>query len=76
MHLCRAMASEVRRGHGIPLELELAQCLAALWVLGLEPWFSERAANTLKLLSHLLSWFCFFFDTRLHVAQSSLKFHM
>jgi len=46
-HMC-AVSSEARRGCWIPLELELEMVVIAMWVLGIEPRSSARAANVLN----------------------------
>lgn len=47
--------TETRKDHSISWALSYRQFWVAMWVLGIKPKSSERAANALKLLSHLSS---------------------
>ena len=43
-----AVPVEARRGHQIPLELELTYGCVAMWLLGIKPRSSGRAASALN----------------------------
>jgi hypothetical protein len=47
-----AVSIDASRGHQNSSELELEQLRASVWVLGTEPWFSDKALSTPSHLSN------------------------